>query len=372
MNKLVTLKKNLKKKGSKESFESVIKKKFNINKPLELLKKSDPVKKDPLILEKGRDFDHNHKYDSDLYHGVNINENLMPGIANTTKELIVGKNHKGDHVVLKAPMTTEEHSYWSAISPEEQESLKPHSLFDAPRFQTSHREAIFKKMADAFGLGKYVPETTLFKNPKDGKTWSAQKFVDSYEYKNKYSLSPVEEHLPSAVEGSGDLHKLAIMETILGHQDRNKSNVRVDFEHNPVLIDNSLSFDYSGIYGSEHPAYAEHLLRNKIPDNIHKWIQKIDENKISREADNLEMPIQAKSIMMQRLGEFKRWSRRLMANPHWNSDLGSGLDIARLHRFHNDGFDKDLMISEAYKTLSRGDSFHNREKEVDQFATTKG
>jgi len=363
MNKLSKLKKNfVKKVGLKSTFEDTVKKKFKINKEYQPLKKSSPVKKDPLILERGRDFHHDHKLESELFHGIDLHNNLMPGLANTTKELLVGKNNRGDHVVLKAPLSADDHLFWSGYEPHQLDALRPHSLFANPEFLTSHREAVFKRLADSFfGLGHAVPETTLFKNPKDGKVWSAQKFIKSKEY-NKSDLS----HL----DDTGDLHKLAIMDTILGNQDRNKSNVRVN-EGTPVLIDNALSFDYNGLYGSETPAYAEHLLRRPVPKSVHKWISGLDENKLINEASKYNVPEQTKKLMSNRLSEIKRWSSRMAANPHWNQNFGNALEITRMHKFDNPLVDKKLMISEAYRTISRGENIKDSNNKVDQYATTK-
>lgn len=82
---------------------------------------------------------------------------------------------------------------------------------------------------------------------------------------------------------SGDLHKLALMNVIMGNNDRHNGNVLLD-RKSPTLhmIDHGGAFDYSHFHMHEEPSYLKHhwadnfTHEEKIHPEANAWLQGID------------------------------------------------------------------------------------------------
>jgi hypothetical protein len=159
-------------KGASGTLEDRVRARFQ-RRPL---KKSLPLKPEfpPGPLDAGVHGDQRWKgHEPQVYHGLDPNRNLMPaptpGVTHQIKFI-------GDHqpkAVIKAPLGPEELEIPKGVQDGPDTSFMLH-----PNFRTSHREATYHLIADkVFGLGDFVPKTTVFRHPTSGEPWSAQEFV---------------------------------------------------------------------------------------------------------------------------------------------------------------------------------------------------
>jgi len=296
-------------------------------------------------------------YHQFLYEGVQAHQNLdeSPKSGRTTRFLqISGFGDSDRKSVLKAPLDWQELKLHTQAKNQPQPRSSHYSFLLNPGFRTTHREAAFHKLADkVFGMGDFVPRTTVFRHPKTNEPWSAQEYID-----NSRPIPPGNRGIENW-ENSGDLHKLAIMEAILGHNDRNRSNALLDSRGIPQLIDNALSFDYSHRYGTPTPAYVSHLLRSKMPPHVHKWLHGLNDRKLKEILRQANAPSPIIAMASRRLNEAKRWSRLVGANPHYTQDFGSLLEAVQSHRLSNMGYgvNTDEVRKLVYDRIKRGFPF---------------
>lgn len=133
-------------------------------------------------------------------------------------------------------------------------------------YSSARREALFHDMAhDFFGLGAYVPATTYFVHPEGEPEYSAQLEVVGGTHPqmifrgNRYIPK---RGTPTSLEierlgDQGVLHRLALLDYIMGNSDRSINNYMLTPEQGPGihLIDNSdILADTDGYV----PAYLEH------------------------------------------------------------------------------------------------------------------
>lgn len=287
----------------------------------------------------------------ELYHGVDLSTNLHTSDSTSTTPdfKLVPNRQTGETIVIKGPIPHEQHKYWTENKPGARESLHPFSHFHHPSFQTTQREAAFyDAMKNVFDLGHVVPRTTVFRDPNHGKPMSAQEFISGRVYREPKDLR----HF----ENTGDLHKMAIAETILGHNDRHKSNIIVH-KKKPYLIDNALTFDYSGLYGTRTPAYIKHMIHHGLPTHVHKWLQGLSSNTLKDILMSRGAHEDIAKMAMRRLEELQKWSKLTQANRNWSQDLGSGLILAGMHEIPRLGerdTQKHDIIRHGYESLKRG------------------
>lgn len=221
------------------------------------------------------------------------------------------------------------------------------------RFTTAHREATYDKMAnDVFGLGQFVPKTTTFMGPDDKKPYSAQEYIH-----NTKPLSDSKQF--SHIMHPHDIHKLAIMNKLMGNNDRNKGNVIVQKNtQKPFLIDNALSFDMYNHFGNPTPYYAIGSLQEKVPNVVHKWLQGLDIEKGANILKEKGAPDLAIKNFRQRAEEAKRWSKLVQENPKVAQHLGSLLGVIHHHRekrSHEIHYNPKQDIERIYSAILKGD-----------------
>jgi hypothetical protein len=123
-------------------------------------------------------------------------------------------------------------------------------------FDSAKREVMFHNMArDFFSMGKYVPTTAGFH--KDGDNYSAQKKAENASHPNLVDQpggkalkfeNPNHEKVVGNLHDTGELHKLALMDNIMGHHDRHRKNYMIgDKDQSLHLIDNGTAFDYRNV-----------------------------------------------------------------------------------------------------------------------------
>lgn len=178
---------------------------------------------------------------------------------------------------------------------------------------SAKREVLFHNMAnDVFGMGHHVPTTSGFS--RNGEDYSAQEMKnnathadfkkdpaasldDFSEGENPFEAPQKEGEFadPSHAEtlkklhGSGELHKLALMDNIMGHHDRHGGNYMMEKGNKLHLIDNGTAFDYGNFDTTHYPKYLEHsedpnikgmgLDNSKLHPEAAKWLNSIDPEK---------------------------------------------------------------------------------------------
>jgi hypothetical protein len=177
-------------------------------------------------------------------------------------------------------------------------------------FNSAKREVLFHDMAHGyFGLGEHVPTTAGFS--RDGEDYSVQEMKSKAKHvdlKDDVLDKPTQEgENPFEAEGqkeladeshgkilnklhdNGTLHKLALMDNIMGHHDRHGGNYMVEGDDKLHLIDNGTSFDYKNFDTNDYPAYLKHTEDSKIkgmgkdgtslhPEAV-KWLNSLDSDK---------------------------------------------------------------------------------------------
>ena len=297
-----------------------------------------------------------NNHHTDLFHGLKTDKDYKPQTQGITKFVNVFKKPSGESIIAKAPLD------WKELQLDDEKGGPRPSLRSShyswmlhPHFKSTHREAAFHRVADSvFGLGDFVPKTTVFLHPKTREPWSAQEYID-----NPTPFNPKERSL-EPYESSGQLHKLALMDAILGNNDRHSKNVILDQTGKPKLIDNALTFDYSHRYGTPIPSYASHLTGVGIPSSVHKWIQGLDDKKLQEELHHSGAPYPIIATALNRLKELKRWSRTTSANPDFSQDLGGAISLMQTHRFNKTTslpVDFNEIRKALYNRIKRGESF---------------
>ena len=230
---------------------------------------------------------------------------------------MVGKNDGKTSAIIKGPLN---HPSWVDKTPDSVSHLSDKN------FSSAHREPAFFEMSKLFNLDHYVPESTLFRHPVTNSPWSAMKYVPGLE-----RLPPGEEDKLQPIKRSGDLHKIAIMDMVLGNNDRHKGNFMFDRGGKMHLIDNGLAFDYSHSTTGAFPGYAESFKHDQVNEGVHNWLRGLDSAKMVDRLRQLGAPEAIVSTMSSRINQAKDWSNRSKdASQSLNTlDTLSGMQSAR-------------------------------------------
>lgn len=246
-------------------------------------------------------------HNPDLVHGI-VPDHSLQAPPNTFSKWISFAGVKGDEtprVVAK-----EEIGQWT--KPKDQKSgSRAASYFDHPTFTTAHREAAYSKLADeVFHLGEYVPKVALFKHPISGKTWSAMQFIPGLKPITPKSLA----NDTKSLEENGDIYKMAIMNMILGNNDRHFNNFLKDASGRIHLIDHGLTFDYNHITTGVLPVYADDpngnhsIMDNNVPESVHQWLWSLDSLDLANKLQKMGAPHDIVMTAVQRLADARSWS----------------------------------------------------------------
>lgn len=155
---------------------------------------------------------------------------------------------------------------------------------------TARREVVFHNLAHSFfGVGDYIPTTALFSHPDTGEEHSVMEQIPDAAHTVPKSKMHHGNEILDAAGANGDIHKLAMVDAIMGMSDRNRFNYMVSPQDSKVkLVDNARIFDYRGFW---HPSYL--LDHHKINDlsmeedrmhpNAVNWLVSLDPMKLHQE-----------------------------------------------------------------------------------------
>ena len=274
-----------------------------------------------------------------LFHGLVPDKSLIK-LPETVSSWISAAGVRGDSTPRVITKEAAEHG---------DDGLKhKSSSFHDEKFTSAHREATYDKLAnDVFGLGQYVPKTTVFRHPLSNKPWSAQEFVPGLQEPNNSNKDLEKLHQ------NGDLYKISLMNMILGNNDRHRGNYAFDAAGNLKLIDNGFSFDFMNDHGEFLPNYIstdDNSLRfeGSVPESVHKWLYSIDPVQLSKQLKDSGAPQHLVDMTLKRLYDAKAWS----------SIVGHGDN-----RYKKDDVDDSFMH---LLNLLRVRNFSNNDKEIKQ------
>lgn len=109
-----------------------------------------------------------------------------------------------------------------------------------------------------FRLGHYLPTTTAVHHPHDQHMVSVSEAVPGAEHYN--AEDPNHDKVLQGLSATGDLDKLALMDMIMGNNDRHSMNYLLTFHKEPhvQLIDHS---ELNGLHWGESPLYPHYIKR---------------------------------------------------------------------------------------------------------------
>lgn len=194
-----------------------------------------------------------------MIHGLDVSHNnragsiARPGVSSSRRV----KLPTGEHGIVKDALTGSE------------------SPTHAP--SSAHAETIYHNAAKHFfGMGQYVPTTSYFQDPQYGAPGSVMKAIPNAEHVNR--TRPDHQAILAAHGDSGELDKMALMDSIMGNSDRHGGNYMMDGKQ-IHLIDHGHALDYSdkdltkrseNYYPVSQPSYLQDYHRNKTGSHEQK------------------------------------------------------------------------------------------------------
>jgi hypothetical protein len=265
---------------------------------LDLLLEAYPIHMSHAVRDMVPGFDYDKKQ-LKLHHGIDFRhletggDKLRRGITSRFGVSAKTKNAQGKWVIVKQHGT--------------HQNLQPRLMDWTPdnleNLTTAKREGVFANLANRFfGLGKYVPTTSIIQRPSHQGSFFPHKESSPHGVR-QYSVMQFTGGVPMAnargqdVErdsalANGDLHKLAIMDIVLGNYDRHAENVFLRRKANKNtdlrLIDHGLAFNYRSAtshftrpsyLGLTVGRYGEAVGSQNLHPNAHKWLLSLDPKK---------------------------------------------------------------------------------------------
>jgi hypothetical protein len=236
---------------------------------------------------------------------------------------------------------------------------KAYSYFNHKTFNTAHREAAYSKLAhEIFGLGQYVPKATVFVHPLSGRTWSSAEFIPGarqIEKENRHKDL-------KEIKDNGDIYKMALMNTILGNNDRHLGNMLKDAGGKIHLIDHGSSFDYNHATSNILPAYIHDekkgdysLLDEDVPESVHQWLWDIDGAKLAKQLKDMGAPNDTIMHAVMRLADAKSWSTAVKNGskhyPNIRQGIRYALEAMRARQFRTLPEEHNMIVEDIRKLM---------------------
>lgn len=185
----------------------------------------------------------------------------------------------------------------------------------------ARREVLTHNLAHNLGLGQYFPTTAGF--TKRGDDFSAQEKVDGYRPDKDLHLQPIKQKYDDALRhmhDSGDLHKLAIFDLLMGNNDRHRGNFIIDKKEPKLhMIDAGRAIDYKSEY--RVPSHLKDAEESGLSKLIHpkaaEWLNSLSEEKASEILDQfIEPDSKFKQHFLTRLHNVKNNIKNYKRSPN--------------------------------------------------------
>jgi hypothetical protein len=293
----------------------------------------------PIVLDSEKHAERGwEKHNDDLYHGM-VPDKTLQAPPNTISTWLSFAGAVGDET--PRALMKERMKDWDSVDHMNRERSKAISFFNNPNFTTAHREVLYSKIAnDVFGLGQYVPRVAVFRHPLSNQTWSSMEFI-----KGAKPIDPESRKQDlKTIHENGDLFKMAVMNTVLGNNDRHLNNMLKDAAGQVYLIDNGLTFDYgNAVETTPAPHYVHQpregysILDEEVPDHVMKWISELDDQKLVESMNDANTPFETIMEAKNRINDAKRWANDVrmleIDHPQIHKGLKFLLDLMRLRVF---------------------------------------
>lgn len=241
-----------------------------------------------------------HPDQKKLIHGIDLASGT-PEESGTTEGSSWVSNPSNKSMIIKPASGAEEGNR------EHQDEI---GLNKPDRLNSARREVLFHNMAHHLGLGNYVPTTAGFE--KNGEDYSAQEKVDGTN--TRFLHYSKHKHYKQALKDmhdSGDLHKMAIFDMLMGNNDRHKGNVMLNSKEPKLhMIDNGRSIDYRNDEPNA-PSYLrdaeEHLGSSAIHPKAAEWLNSLSKEDVTNMLDKYVEPNSGfKQHFLKRLDKVKK------------------------------------------------------------------
>lgn len=287
------------------------------------------VHKDPEILDNGGTVDA-------AQHGSGLNSH------DEQKQLIHGLNFDQPPARSQGPALPNDTYFASGDRSHWRQGTKNPVFVKAAEskegpFNEARKEVAYHNLAkDFFGLGDYVPTTALIRHPKTGREHAVidrvrgeHVSVPGWDPLDRYETPDKPEHRQQLTRlgDSGELDRLAVMNHVLGNNDRHELNYMLTPEGGMKLIDHGLAFATAHRVNPLAPDYLTHYHATKDRDSgqkqrsldteaLHpdaqKWLQGLDEQQLAQHLEQNQVPAPEAVEAQWRLRNMKQ---RLAASP---------------------------------------------------------
>lgn len=219
-----------------------------------------------------------------------------------------GENAQGKKVIVKGAIPSESVDEFGG-------DKKSHS-----KVSTAMRETLFHNLGHAMGMGKYIPTTATIDDPYDeqkeqgpfGNHYSVQEVIPNAEH---FNGSKKHNEMLADLHKSGEIHKLAILNSLLGNTDRHGGN----FMMSPKglhLIDHNWTFGWhkgnSRSHNMDMNSYlssAQRAAGTEDTEHIHEsakqWIRDLDPETIKKVFKKNKVGISFSKPMLEALQRAK-------------------------------------------------------------------
>ena len=179
---------------------------------------------------------------------------------------------------------------------------------------TSERATIYHNLShDLFGLGHHVPQTSCYVSPKDHHMYHCTHFKDGLSH--GHELKKQSEYDAAVSSNPERLHKLALMDYVMGHEGRDLSNTKSDGQGHIWLTDNEKAFGQNPV----KPEYLQYREKHPVDIDTQEWLQHIDPRKAFKLGIVHGLPKQKAREMANRLIHAKvKLAQRGMLDDLWD------------------------------------------------------
>ena len=226
---------------------------------------------------------------------------FLPGHGEYTNAIYKLKNDAGQNVMVKNPQRG-----------------------DDSKFSNAENATHYYHLADeVFGMGHHVPVTNYFHHAKLADDSLEQALHHQAMEIVPRAKTPIVhglefEKAKKKGQANGDVHKMMIMDHILGNTDRHVGNVLIHPKGHLMSIDNDMAFSYAG---NTFPEYAHESEQSSgLHPEAAKWVKGIDPKALAgKMMDQGHDPEQIKAAVAGLRGYQKLADRPMNIVHMWNT-----------------------------------------------------